>query len=844
MTTKQTEWRAVYLSVLVLLSVFSGVVAFSGTSAAASNTLVVDASGTDGSYTSIQNAVTDANTGDTIEVRAGSYKEDVTVSAGNVELLGPNAGTPGSTGRGDEATIEGQVAIEGEGVTIDGFEVSPPPAYTDQGGEAVRVSGGSDGVTVKNNIVIGFDQGSVPENEGFDGIVAFGGTADDPVENIEISDNNVQKIGNDDSGAAGISIQGNVKNADVTNNVVSNVGLEDTPSAFGIVIRGTTDHGIVPEDVSVTNNEITDVLSDPGSCCYGVGFGVESDGTGYDFSGNSIDTADLGIEIKTAAAETTIDSNTITGSDAQLLDATNNVDLTDIRDTNTLEGGVVLVGDHSGSTYTQGIYTTVQAGIDNTASGGTITVSAGTYEESIQIENDVTLTGQGTDSTELVGRVAIQADGVTVRDLAISEGGVASGSDEIDAIVIGDSTGFSDSNSQRITIVNVEIRDIVAPDSNTKPVDAIHINSYDSGDPITGVDITNAEITNVAQSDARANGVKVQADVNDVDITGTRIADITGKRAYGVVATPSSEESGVPGEVTISGATLTGVTATAQSGVGLGIDGNSDDGYAAPSEVDVSYTEFTNNDVDILNKDTGSGNVQATLNWYGDADATSATIEGAVRYNPYLTASPGNVDRQATQQFAYDLTIPRDGNVHSISFPGPVQGTVSDLISLKQGETIYAYDAAADSWLSGSEVADSEIGSLDAFLISTTDATNPIRVTVAYENTNGVSQLSGATVKPGWNFVGASQNGPAKTAFGSTTGEIGEIVHLYSGPSDSPGSYASPTLAVGPTDDSSALSPHTGYWVYMNEGGEIASVVPTGATASDTGSLLKWSDWP
>jgi len=139
-------------------------------------------------------------------------------------------------------------------------------------------------------------------------------------------------------------------------------------------------------------------------------------------------------------------------------------------------------------------------------------------------------------------------------------------------------------------------------------------------------------------------------------------------------------------------------------------------------------------------------------------------------------------------------------------------------------------------------VANKDISSLDAFLVSTTDNKNPIRITVEYEEANEVGQLGGSEVEPGWNFVGVTQNGPASTALSSTTGKVGEVVHLYSGPIDSPGTAASPAFAVGPNDASTDLNPHAGYWIYMNEGGEIASVVPAGTTAGDMDSLLKWSD--
>jgi parallel beta-helix repeat protein len=150
---------------------------------------------------------------------------------------------------------------------------------------------------------------------------------------VTVTRNLVRNLRNEvKAGAAGISVQGYVVGADVTDNVVRDVGEEVTDYGFGVVIRGTGNNNQLPSDVSVTGNTLTNVLSDPSSDFYGVGFEVEGDGTGYTASGNLIVNNDLGIEVKVAADETTITGNDVAGNsfrgalntDSATLDATNN----------------------------------------------------------------------------------------------------------------------------------------------------------------------------------------------------------------------------------------------------------------------------------------------------------------------------------------------------------------------------------------------------------------------------------------------------------------------------------------------------------------------------------------
>jgi hypothetical protein len=311
------------------------------------------------------------DSGATILVEPGTYTNGpLQIETEGLTLLSREG--PGET------TVESQVIVSADDVTVAGLSISPSdPGDTEGADEAVRIDGtdsGADGVTIVDNVVEDFARNTGEDFTGIDGINIFGdnsGETIDPVENTIVRNNTVRRLQNtggeeieSPGGAAGISVQGAVRNPIVEDNTIENIGEEVTNFGFGIVVRGTGNNDETPTGVMIKDNTIDSVLSDPDSPTVGVGIGLEAGGSGdVTFTGNSISNTEFLLEDKTAT-----------------------VDLNSFASSNTLDRGALLEeGDFEGvpgnAPVRNVIFDSIQFALNFTTPDSTVEVVPGTYDD-------------------------------------------------------------------------------------------------------------------------------------------------------------------------------------------------------------------------------------------------------------------------------------------------------------------------------------------------------------------------------------------------------------------------------------------------------------------------------
>jgi hypothetical protein len=171
-------------------------------------------------YSSIQDAIDAAAPGTTIQVLAGTYAEALAVDKEQIVLEGPNAGTPGGSAHGDEATVEGQVIVSASEVVFKGFQVAGGTVGGETSG--IFVQANTSGHTLSGNELSGPGDGTgvrlrpgvsdteLEENSISEWAVGVG--ADEPGPNVQATDNcitNNASAGVESSGGQVLTAAGN-----------------------------------------------------------------------------------------------------------------------------------------------------------------------------------------------------------------------------------------------------------------------------------------------------------------------------------------------------------------------------------------------------------------------------------------------------------------------------------------------------------------------------------------------------------------------------------------------------------------------------------------------------------
>ena len=245
---------------------------FFWTNRALTNAATITKNGVTTYYSTIQAAVTAASAGDTINVAAGSYTENLTIS-NPVHLLGPNATVnPNTATRGGEATITGTILDYAGSSDIKGFTITNPN-YTGSTIEGVHI----------------YSAGPV-------------------VSNINVENNIFSNIANAAThGSYAVMVQGVVSNVSVSDNKVD--GITSAGWAHAIEVTPTCNSTTVPQSVTVDDNVISSVKG--------------GNGDSYGFSADWCDSSNV-----TDASQITFHNNSLLAVSVRNLDAAHTLDAT------------------------------------------------------------------------------------------------------------------------------------------------------------------------------------------------------------------------------------------------------------------------------------------------------------------------------------------------------------------------------------------------------------------------------------------------------------------------------------------------------------------------------------
>lgn len=256
---------------------------------AAANTLCVNPAGSGGCYKSIQTAVNNASSGDTINVAAGTYHEAVVIGTSSLSLIGSGGGASviDATGQGIGVHVDGMDNPGLHGVVVSGFTVE------NANFEGILITNASD-VTISDNQVMFNDKALVIEVPVCTGQPAFEtGEAFDCGEGIHLSgaDHSVVSGNIVKNNAGGILLSDDT--GATHDNLITNNVAADNPFDCGIVMAShAPSPGSAAAHLGVVHNTISGNKSThngfqvPGA---GAGVGIFADGSGIGLvSGNVV----------------------------------------------------------------------------------------------------------------------------------------------------------------------------------------------------------------------------------------------------------------------------------------------------------------------------------------------------------------------------------------------------------------------------------------------------------------------------------------------------------------------------------------------------------------------------
>ncbi|MEI2738693.1 MAG: right-handed parallel beta-helix repeat-containing protein [Chitinophagaceae bacterium] len=532
--------------------------------------------------------------------------------------------------------------------------------------------------------------------------------------------------------AGGVTVSGNQVNM-----TVQNGDLRDR-AGIAAFRRGVTGGNVnIPNGVSITGNTVTGYQQTSVS----EGFGIVIEGTNHTVTGNTVTGCDVGILQQQNPSNYPGDAdqsnladiyfgrgnspttcgNTISGN---TLSNTLNT-----RDAN-ISGGVVT------NTTTLKTYCSIQPAIDDplTLDGHTLTVQAGTYNESLNINKSLTLEGtqanvcaparSGTETIiNCVNGIGINASGVTLNGFTIQGQTTAAGpgfgyavymapgntgtkllNNIIKDNVIGSSLSNQGASPAQVQITCNWFKDNNNPGAATGS--GIYTDEYVSGGIFSNVLINNNKFSGNNSAGIDISTTQAIMASTGVTIDGNEFSN-NNRAAFLYNVTNSSftnnEVSGsfftTSGDVRIYGGVNNFNIANNKFAAGTDVRAIriTTDGVVNNSGITVYQNSFTgytasNKAIEIVSGYPGT--LAATCNWFGTtvAATVAAQVSATVNHVPYLTSgvdASASIGFQTTEVCTACALVATPSSTN-VTCPTQADGTAS--VTLTGGTGPYTYD--------------------------------------------------------------------------------------------------------------------------------------------------------
>ncbi|MDB5432933.1 MAG: type secretion C-terminal target domain, partial [Caulobacter sp.] len=539
-----------------------------------------------GSYTSIQDAVDHASNGDTLLIGTGDYHEQVTISGftnltlkampgATVNIIAPTDVAETTLNNAGTRTINAVVAVVGstnvvlEGINVDGDHKGGTISGTDPDFVGVYYKNSSGGL--ENTDIAGVTDATFNGSQHGVGLrvdnttdLAFfmhGGSITDFQKNATSINHTLLDF-------TGVTITGAGATGETAQNgiqVSNSTGTISGNHVSGIGYTGTNG-GVYSAGVLTFDNHDLDVTGNTVTGTNGVGpgldndthtFGIYVDGNpGGEISGNTIDSADIGVQIYGDVTGGTTGPNTFTNTD---LNDEYGAGL-DFEGTST-GGSVSVMGSDTGD-YLQGTAgaDTLTGGGGNDFIDGLGGVDTAVFSAPVTLTSDGdggwSATSTGADGADTLHNVERINDGSGHTTLLVGAGGYATLQAAVDAALAGDTivvaagdyTGNVTINkSLTIEGTNHGIDGAGARGAESRIIGAITVTA--------GVTLDGVEIVNTSANATDFYGVRVQTGA-DVTVENSVFFSV-GPNATGTDRGIYLDTSAT-GHVTITGNLFTG----------------------------------------------------------------------------------------------------------------------------------------------------------------------------------------------------------------------------------------------------------------------------------------------